>query len=237
MRSKDRDLLLVEIFNAIKDYNGGLTYSFKGGFILGNYICPEGARYTTDLDLSIGSLTDFGIIVGIVSPILEKWKSYGKIFSYKVKKSNNNSRAFIWTGLDISIHNMSYGVIRYKGFNCYSVERVLIDKVSVLYEDIGVIVRRSRDLYDIYLLSQLHYSMSYGNILKALEDRGIDLSRRSVFEQEIYVEEGSSLIEDAITDTLESDKVDTNWVNSYGITSKVVIEGVLGILWLLREGD
>lgn len=251
MRSKDRDLLLVEIFNAIKDYNGGLTYSFKGGFILGNYICPEGARYTTDLDLSIGSLTDFGIIVDIVSPILEKWKSYGKIFSYKIKepiagkrsgsidiykKANSNSRAFIWTGLDISIHNMSYGVIRYKGFNCYSVERVLIDKVSVLYEDIGVIVRRGRDLYDIYLLSQLNYSMSYGNILRALEDRGIDLSCRSVFEQEIYVKEGSSLIEDAITDTLESDKVDTNWVNSYGITSKVVIEGVLGILWLLREG-
>lgn len=252
MRSKDRDLLLVEIFNAIKDYNGGLTYSFKGGFILGNYICPEGARYTTDLDLSIGSLTDFGIIVGIVSPILEKWKSYGKIFSYKVKepiagkrsgsidiykKSNNNSRAFIWTGLDISIHNMSYGVIRYKGFNCYSVERVLIDKVSVLYEDIGVIVRRSRDLYDIYLLSQLNYSMNYGNILRALEDRGIDLSCRSVFEQEIYTEEGSLVLETAINKTLVSDKVDTNWVKSYNVTSKKVIESVLHILWMLREGD
>lgn len=252
MRSKDRDLLLVEIFNAIKDYNGGLTYSFKGGFILGNYICPEGARYTTDLDLSIGSLTDFGIIVDIVSPILEKWKSYGKIFSYKVKepiagkrsgsidiykKANNNSRAFIWTGLDISIHNMSYGVIRYKGFNCYSVERVLIDKISVLYADIGTIIRRSRDLYDIYLLSQLNYSMNYGNILRALEDRGIDLSRRSVFEQEIYTEEGSLVLETAINKTLVSDKVDTNWVKSYNVTSKKVIESVLHILWMLREGD
>lgn len=33
--------------------------------------------------------------------------------------------------------------------------------------------------------------MNYGNILKALEDRSIDLSRRSVFEQELYTEEGS----------------------------------------------
>lgn len=252
MKSKERDILLNQIFDAIRNYNGGLTYSFKGGFILGNYICPEGARYTTDLDLSIGSLTDFNIIVNIVTPILDDWKSRGKIFTYKVKepvvekrsgsidiykKANNNSRAFIWTGLDISIHNMSYGVIRYKGFNCYSVERVLIDKVSVLYNDIGNIVRRSRDLYDIYLLSQLNYSMNYGNILRALEDRGIDLSRRSVFEQEIYTKEGSFLIENAINDTLESDKVDTVWVNSYGITSRVVIESVLNVLWLLREGD
>lgn len=202
--------------------------------------------------MSIGSLTDFNIIVNIVTPILDDWKSRGKIFTYKVKepvvekrsgsidiykKANNNSRAFIWTGLDISIHNMSYGVIRYKGFNCYSVERVLIDKVSVLYNDIGNIVRRSRDLYDIYLLSQLNYSMNYGNIQRALEDRGIDLSRRSVFEQEIYTKEGSFLIESAINDTLESDKVDTVWVNSYGITSRVVIESVLNVLWLLREGD
>lgn len=126
---------------------------------------------------------------------------------------------------------------RYKGFNCYSVERVLIDKISVLYADIGTIIRRSRDLYDIYLLSQLNYSMNYGNILRALEDRGIDLSRRSVFEQEIYTEEGSLVLETAINKTLVSDKVDTNWVKSYNVTSKKVIESVLHILWMLREGD
>ena len=239
MKSKERDILLNQIFDAIRNYNGGLTYSFKGGFILGNYICPEGARYTTDLDLSIGSLTDFNIIVSIVTPILDDWKSKGKIFSYKVKepvigkrsgsidiykKADNNSRAFIWTGLDISIHNMSYGVIRYKGFNCYSVERVLIDKISVLYADIGTIIRRSRDLYDIYLL-------------RALEDRGIDLSRRSVFEQGLYTEDGSLVLETAINKTLVSDKVDTNWVKSYNVTSKKVVESVLHILWMLREGD
>lgn len=125
---------------------------------------------------------------------------------------------------------------RYKGFNCYSVERVLIDKISVLYADIGTIIRRSRDLYDIYLLSQLNYSMNYSNILRALEDRGIDLSRRSVFEQEIYTEEGSLALETAINKTLVSDKVDTNWVKSYNVTSKKVIESVLHILWMLREG-
>lgn len=133
---------------------------------------------------------------------------------------------------------MSYGVIiMYKGFNCCSVERVLIGKISVLYADIGTIIRRGRDLYDIYLLSLLNYSMNYGNILRALEDKGIDLSRRSVFEQEIYTKEGSLVIENAINKILVSDKVDANWVKSYNVTSKKVVESVLHILWMLREGD
>lgn len=118
-----------------------------------------------------------------------------------------------------------------------NLEEVLVGKVKVLYSDVGDGVDFGNALLSIYKLNMLDYSMNYGNILRALEDRGIDLSRRSVFEQEIYTKEGSFLIENAINDTLESDKVDTVWVNSYGITSRVVIESVLNVLWLLREGD
>lgn len=118
-----------------------------------------------------------------------------------------------------------------------NLEEVLIGEVKVLYSDIGDGVDFCNALLSIYKLNQLNYSMNYGNILKALEDRGIDLSRRSVFEQGVYTKEGSSLIEDAINDILESDKVDAVWVNSYEITSRVVIESVLHVLWLLREGD
>ena len=118
-----------------------------------------------------------------------------------------------------------------------NLEGILVGKVKVLYSDIGDGVDFGNALLSIYKLNMLDYSMNYGNILKALEDRGIDLSRRSVFEQEIYTKEGSLVIENTINNTLESDKVDTVWVNSYGITSRVVIESVLSVLWLLREGD
>ena len=69
-----------------------------------------------------------------------------------------------------------------------NLEEVLVGKVKVLYSDVGDGVDFGNALLSIYKLNMLDYSMNYGNILRALEDSGIDLSRRSVFEQEIYIQ-------------------------------------------------
>lgn len=52
-----------------------------------------------------------------------------------------------------------------------NLEEVLVGKVKVLYSDVGDGVDFGNDLLSIYKLNMLDYSMNYGNILRALEDR------------------------------------------------------------------
>ena len=243
--------LLTEIFDAIKGYNGGLVYGFKGGFILGNYLSPEGARETTDVDLSIGTVTDFYIIVDIVSKILDKWKETGIIYSYKVKppvegvssgkidvyrKVSNNSKAFIWAGLDISIHDMKFGIIKVKDFKCYSIERMLMDKIAVMYAPESVLFRRSRDMYDIYLLNRLDYTLNSAIIELSIKDRKIDISKESTFEKLLTSEEGKKKLQQWVNNVLESDRTNSEWVLKNNITNSGIIKSVEYTLWMLRMG-
>ena len=243
--------LLSEIFNAIKDYNGGLVYSFKGGFILSNYLSPDGARETKDIDLSIGNVSDFYIITDIVSGILDKWKTRGVIYSYKIKKPvegvssggidiyrkiDPNLKAFVWTGLDISVHDMNFGIIKIRDFNCYSIERMLIDKVSVMYANEITLLRRSRDMYDIYLLNLLNYSLNGKIIDASIKDRNLNINKESTFEKLLMTDDGKEKLINGIIITLR-DRASKDWISKCNITSSDILRSVEYVLWLLRKGD
>lgn len=198
---------LLDLFYRVLGSNLDKTrYAFKGGYILGKYTGIDN-RSTRDLDMTIASGEDFVIIEEILKPVLNELIVRGVIDSYKFKMPkitddrnisggltvykkgkglNNVLKKFKYTGIDISIHPMNVGgvIINPDGFSQYSLERSLGDKVAVLYSDRDTLLRRIRDVYDIYCM----VSVTEGNIniLKCYEFcklRKVVIQRKSVLEE------------------------------------------------------
>lgn len=166
-----REYMLDEIFNAIKCNFDVSEYAFKGGYVLKS-ILGGGVRRTTDIDLSVGRVEYFDRVIEIIEPLARKWVSDGLIYSYKInkpkkcstgnikfyRKHSENTRAFVYCGIDVDLHPINYGILRLDdGSNVYSIERMLSEKFWTMYTlNEKVLLHRVKDALDIYLVCEYH---------------------------------------------------------------------------------
>lgn len=100
-------------------------------------------------------------------------------------------------------------------------ERMLADKISVMYSNTDTLLRRIRDVYDIFCIyRRIYRSVDRGLVLDLLIDRGVNISQKSVFEN--VIEHDPERILKALKDMLEDD---TRVDKAYG--KKVDIGGVI----------
>lgn len=230
------------------------SYALKGGYVMSNHYA-KGFRKTVDIDMSISSKEDFLVIQQELEPILDELRDTGEIFSYKFKlpkvegtknvsggvklyrkpSSNNGIEEpkRVVSGIDISIHDLSFGISELQnGLKVFSAERSIIDKVSVLYSDKKKILRRVRDLYDLYLFSILDTEIDVNTIKTCINYRDIDISSKTVFEDLLDDPE----LTNAVNDMLEKDiRVEKETFKNETITVKDIFEEVLSVLDLLRK--
>lgn len=101
------------------------------------------------------------------------------------------------------------------GYAKYSFERMLIDKISVLYSNKDSIIRRIRDVYDIYCIyTSFSKSLNMSLMVSLLPYRQIDLYQKSAFESllesspsEIIIPLQKMLIEDVRVDKSIGSKI------------------------------
>lgn len=230
------------------------SYALKGGYVMSN-LYAKGFRKTVDIDMSISSKEDFLVIQQELEPILKELCNTGEIFSYKFKlpkvegtknvsggvklyrkpSSNNGIEEpkRVVSGIDVSIHDLSFGVSELQsGLRVFSAERSIIDKVSVLYSDKKKILRRVRDLYDLYLFSVLDTEIDVNIIKTCLNYRNIDISNKTVFEDLLNDLE----LTNAVSDMLNEDtRVEKGIFKDGAITVKDIFGEVLSVLDLLRK--
>lgn len=232
------------------------SYALNGGYVMSNHYA-RGFRKTVDIDMSISSNEDFLVIQQELEPILNGLCGTGEIFSYKFKlpkvdgtknvsggvklyrkpSSNNGIEEpkRVVSGIDISIHDLSFGIFELQnGLKVFSAERSIIDKVSVLYSDKKKILRRVRDLYDLYLFSMLNTEIDINIIKTCINYRNIDIGSKTVFEE--LLDNNDIELIDAINDMLEKDiRVEKEIFKDGIITVKDIFEEVLSVLDLLRK--
>jgi hypothetical protein len=243
---------MFEILKSHKDEMG--VYAFKGGYVLSNYKVKEG-RSTSDIDMSIESDISFYKIVDILAPFLNSLKNSGYIYNYKVKKpmitkdrnisggislykkSNDNSKAFKFCGIDISIHDLSYGVVQMKdGIYAFSDERSIADKLSLLFNgDVKQICRRCRDIYDIYLYSILNTEIDVEILSKCLNKRSVCISNKSNFEKLLSSSDFYILYDELSKLISDGNRVDLEFIIAKGITVEILVDTVLSEIDFLRR--
>lgn len=233
--------LLEEVYRLLGSNLPRESYAFKGGYILMKEFGAE-VRKTMDIDLSISGIDVYYDIIRIISPLLEDYKLKEELSKYKVKEPIENNlknisggikiyrlgnfngvqRSFKVTDIDISIHSVKKGItVNADGFSQYTFERMLADKICVMYSNTDTILRRIRDVYDIFCIyRRIYRSVDRGLVLDLLIDRGVNISQKSVFEN--VIEHDPERILKALKDMLEDD---TRVDKAYG--KKVDIGGVI----------
>lgn len=242
--------ILDDILNILANSGISSDCIFKGGYILSKYIVSDSeSRSTSDLDLSISSGLVFDSIVKALKGYLNYLVEGRHISEYKIRKpikgvrsgsinlyrkKDDNSPSFVYCGIDISIKDTSYGVMKLSdGVYSFSVERMLADKIATLYGNSRNLIRRIRDLYDIFLFNLTNETINRGIVLRALSEKRISISDISTFEKLLC--EGNSKIIDSLKSFLISGKrVNPDWVVANDITPDKIISSVLYVLNLLR---
>lgn len=111
-----------------------------------------------------------------------------------------------------------------------------MDKIAVMYASESVLFRRSRDMYDIYLLNRLDYTLNSAIIELSIKDRKIDILKESTFEKLLLSEDGKKKLQQLVNNVLESDRTNSEWVLKNNITNSDIIKSVEYTLWMLRMG-
>ena len=234
----------------------GMLYAVKGGFILSRYYFKE-SRCTSDIGMSIEKKESFDLILNILSPLLEKLKSDGEICKYIIKRPKaeerksgciklyrkryvkgvpiDNQNSVVFCGIDVSVHDLSFGVsLLYDNTKAFSVERMLSDKIAVLYSNEIILLRRCRDLYDIYLFNTKNMIVSSEELKKCLGYRNIDISKISVFES--MVRENNRDLYERLSDLLDDgQRVKSDYKEKVNLMPKDIIINVLNVLDKLRS--
>lgn len=153
------------------------------------------------------------------------------------KKSNDNSKAFKFCGIDISIHDLSYGVVQMKdGIYTFSDERSIADKLSLLFNgDIKQICRRCRDIYDIYLYSILNTEIDVEILSKCLNKRSVCISDKSNFEKLLSSSDFYILYDELSKLISDGNRVDLEFIIAKGITVEILVDTVLSEIDFLRR--
>lgn len=246
--------ILNDMFNLIISNSEISGYAFKGGYVMGNYISPyKGLRYSNDLDMSVSSKIEFKKIIDCVIPYVEGLRQRGIIYKYIVRepiitpikkrsggiilyyKPSENKKAFKLCNIDISLQSLSYGVIYADGFNRFSIERMLGDKISVLYSDKSTILRRIRDLYDLYIFNLLDEMLDPKLLTKCLAERGVNIKEKSTFELMLQNKEDCLSLAKECNGLLKNGvRADKELVIRENINFKKVVTSVLSLLTVLR---
>lgn len=247
--------VLDTMFSLIVNNDRISSYAMKGGYILANYICNNTQlRSTSDIDMSVETEFDFDSVINAVTPYLGSLKSKGLIYGYKIKKPlvtatrnmsggikvykkfSENSRKRVFVGIDISLHSLSYGVITYKGFKMFSLERTIADKISATYNPEERVIKRIRDLYDLYLLNLLNISLNKTLLNLCLIKRKVSLEEKSTVEKMLESQEGYTRLRNTIENFFnEGKRVDSELIIAKNITFEKVMNSYYYILDLLRS--
>lgn len=227
-------------------------YALKGGYIMSHYIA-KGMRYSSDIDLSISKAKDFESIKSSIVPLLDSLKNEGQICKYKIKEpqvteSGNRSGCFklyrntgentparLLCGIDVSIHDLSFGVIVINDeVSSFSIERMLADKISILYSDLNTLVRRCRDMYDIFLFDFICAKVDKDSLNKCFSYRNININSKSTLEglnkedlKQLYI---------ALDNLLKDEsRVELSYIQEYNVSVSNVIRTNLWVLDFLRR--
>lgn len=252
--------ILDNIFDIIlKNSDKVGSYAFKGGYVLSKYYFKE-ARCTTDIDMSISDVATFNMLLGYLKPYLDSLVNSNEIFTYRYRVPKivgnrsisgsiglcrkryeegvrlENQKTVIFCKIDISIHDLSFGLMTQNDkVISFSVERMLTDKLSVLYLEKDKVFRRIRDCYDIYLYDSLNYVLNNEVFRRCLKYRNIDIYKITTFEK--LVNTDSISLKNSLNEFLKSgDRADILYVKDNNITADLIIDRVLKVLDMLREG-
>lgn len=245
--------ILDDMYNIVKSSLSNDVYSFKGGFILKKVLESKeetkGIRRTTDIDMSILDEITFKAIEESLVPYLNIKKEEGIIHSYKFKlpmvEGNRNSsggvKVFykpseseakrVLCGIDISYHPLDYGVIIFNdGSSVYTIERMLADKLCVMFASEDKLLRRIRDVLDIYLIIKYlgdSDNLEINALIHCLRQRSIesnvDFKKLSTLEVMCANVDSWGILLDRFNSFLKSEKV-SNYYLGKGNTTECIMD-------------
>ena len=229
-------------------------YPLKGGYVLSKKVGGK-VRRTSDIDIFVLNEDTFALAISSVKGYLNELKRNGLIWDYDVKmpkivdgknvsggvklytKLNGNSRKRLLCGIDISIHPVRLGVeLSADGFCQYSNELMIADKISVLYSSESSIMRRIRDIVDIYLLSYICDKKKFNGymVLGWLKYKGVNISRISTLE--LMLSENPDKVYRKVEELLASGKrVDSSLLSSFNTSIKEIVRTSTSLLAYLRR--
>ena len=250
LSSKEMQDALFDVLS--KGLRGDTKYAFKGGYIVSNFL-TNNMRATKDIDMSVVDRQTFTKVVRLVTPLLEKWKAEGQIFGYESKppvikgikrnsgyvkmyrKTSDNTPKRKICGIDISEHNLTFGIVSVNdGVNVFSIERMLSDKLAVVFSTPKKLKKRCRDLYDIYLFDLISARIDIDVLKIGLEYHKIDIFSKSALEEMVQtdISELTSALEMMIK---AGQRVPLNSNGVATVSPEVLISENLRILDLLRS--
>lgn len=171
----EKQWMLDQMFDIVKSVLPVEAYAMKGGYILKSILntssLTRNTRTTSDIDLDVASNEYFELIVNSLIPLIESCVKEGRIYKYSIsnprtnvtgniklyRKKDENTKAFVFCGIDIAVHPISYGIMMLEDeLPCYAIERMLADKFWSMYHTSSkkILYHRIRDLLDIYLIGR-----------------------------------------------------------------------------------
>lgn len=247
-----RNTILNDMYHIIGQSVTRGWYAFKGGYILGKAV--NGVRHTTDLDVTILNSETFELATHPLVEYLDRLVQIGAIWNYTIKmpvvtedrnmsggikvyiKSDANTPKRVLCGIDMSIHPLGEGVeLSAEGYCQYSKELMLADKVSALYNTEKSVLRRIRDILDIYLILLISdRNLNKKLILERLKGRGTNIQKYSTLEKMFYSE--SKIIYQTLLGCIsDGERMDQNFIQCSNVTPKVILDKVFLFLSKLRE--
>lgn len=256
-----KDDLLSMLYNVLKNHSSNFgVYALKGGFVVSRYIAKKGMRYTSDIDMSVPNTLTFEKVAEAVKPFLDRLKCEGQICRYVIKNPKvvenrkcsgkialyrkvniegvpvENQPSSLICNIDISIHDLSYGLMTLSdGMTSFSIERMLSDKISVLYSNYNTLCRRCRDLYDIYLFDKLGLVVNLYDIIRCLKERKVDITKDSYLEEVLCDNDLNKHLSDLLQSLLtDSQRVDIEFVIMNNLSPEIIKKTVVSVLDKLR---
>lgn len=159
---------------------------FKGGYVLMK-IMPDMARYSHDIDFSISEKEQYELVKQVLDELGSSLVSLKVIDSYEIKDTiEHNKSGGIKLhrsgfdkqdlGIDIGLHDLSFGIQEWNilGIDVekFTVERMLSDKISAIFSKKRF--RRTKDLYDFYILTSSCKNINIDKLREFLELREIN---------------------------------------------------------------
>lgn len=250
LTSKDMQDALFNILS--KGLKGDSKYAFKGGYIVSNFL-TKNMRATKDIDMSVVDKQTYLKVVELVKPLLEEWKAEGQIFGYDTKppvvteikrtsgfvkmyrKTSDNTPKRKICGIDISEHSLTFGIVSINnGVNVFSVERMLSDKLAVVFSNPVKLKKRCRDLYDIYLFDLIGAKIDVDVLRSGLNYHNIDIFSISALERMVLTDISELLY--ALEIMLKGgQRVPLNEKGLSTVTPEVLVSENIRILDLLRS--
>lgn len=162
--------------------------AFHGGYVLNKIIDKEKPRYTTDIDISVADTEYYANVKSVLCSAGNELIKHGIIERYEVKdiatvecsggidmyRTNNNRKL----GADIGLRRVKEGTvpIYLSGIEArrFSICRMLSDKLRALHSPVGI--RRTKDLYDVYIITNC-FDVDMDELGSCIDDDGgIDIS-------------------------------------------------------------